>query len=75
MNDKRKIGDIRSRNSIVNGNFDYSSNENISRSPVNSLHISPMKRSEIPKDGCFICKKFVHKELIDCKICSVKGNN
>lgn len=64
MNDKRKISDIKS-------------NENFSGTPVLSPHTSPMKRSEmlVLKDTCFMCNKIAQKVLVDCKICSVKGNN
>lgn len=67
----------KSKNSIVNEHFDCSSNEHFPVTALLSPHPSPVKRSEISKDICFLCKGILQRkeEMVDCPICLLKGNN
>jgi len=53
--------------------------ENNTKSAIVSPTNSPVKKivdAEDPPDSCFICLTISEKsELIDCKICSIRGNN
>lgn len=82
--DKRRNYDTQPKSTSANDLPGHSSNELIGLSGSHSLTNSPVKHAinipEIPQEVtpsiCFICSKItVKKELVDCPICMVKGNN
>jgi len=76
---KRKRVTSKSKILSVTELLDGLSTEDNTKSPIVSPSNSPVKKTvnaEDPPDGCFICLTISEKsELIDCKICLIRGNN